>query len=58
MKVWYLYDDAKIKKLFEMIDNQNEKQQSRRSFRIYSLFNSLYFVYPKAFYRKRTEEMI
>lgn len=41
-----------------MIDNQNKKQQSRRSFRIYSLFNSLYFTYPKVFYRKRTEEMI
>jgi|GEM_PF-1782799 hypothetical protein len=38
MKVWYLYDDAKIKKLFEMIDNQNKKQQSRRSFPIFILF--------------------
>ena len=50
MKVWYLYDDAKIKKLFEMIDNQNKKQQSRCSFPIHSLFKCLYFVYPKAFY--------
>ena len=32
-----------------MIDNQNKKQQSRRSFRIYSLFKCLYFVYPKAY---------
>ena len=38
MKVCYLYDDAKIKKLFEMIDNQNKKQQSRRSFPIFILF--------------------
>ena len=38
MKVWYLYDYAKIKKLFEMIDNQNKKQQSRRSFPIFILF--------------------
>ena len=41
-----------------MIDNQNKKQQSCRSFPIHSLFKCLYFVYPKAFYRKRTEEMI
>ena len=33
-----------------MIDNQNKKQQSWRSFPIHSLFKCLYFVYPKAFY--------
>lgn len=33
-----------------MIDNQNKKQQSRRSFPIFILFKCLYFVYPKAFY--------
>ena len=33
-----------------MIDNQNKKQQSCRSFPIHSLFKFLYFVYPKAFY--------
>ena len=33
-----------------MIDNQNKKQQSCRSFPIHSLFKCLYFVYLKAFY--------